>query len=206
MDYEEVKSIADIFSGTYSRLTDGLNHITLKNGWQVLADLEYSSFIVESKPSELLEFEGRICPSNIYRQDGQEYFLCACGKKHITNLTIMAYEHQNFEYILLGSECIKTAVKFLERIEGIEDFKEKVSQWLYYIKEEEKKIKNKKCVACGKYKVKKNYKYKNEARFKWCNDCCSGGQVRCITCNEFRIFKNDWKGNPMLQCSRCYFA
>ncbi len=203
---EEIKEIADIFAGTYCRLTDGLNHITLKNGWQVLADMEYSSFVNESKPSELMEFEGRICPSNIYNRDGEEYFMCACGKKHIHNLAIMSYPHNDFEYIILGSECVHTAKKYLKEIEGIENFKEKVDKWLYYIKEEQKKIKNKKCIACDKYKVRRNFVYKNPARNLWCNECCSGGQVKCIKCNDFRLYKDDWKGNPMRYCQRCYFS
>ena len=144
--------------------------------------------------------------ANYCKQEGDSYFLCACGKKHITNLALFEYKTENFEYIILGSECIKSADKFLKRIEHIDDFKEKVSQWLFTIKEEERKIKYKKCIACPKYAIAKDYEYKNSARKLWCKDCCSGGQIKCIQCGDWRLYTNDWKGNPMRFCAKCYYS
>lgn len=206
MTKSEIKTIAEATAGLYNRLSRGLEKITKKNGWIVLSELEYVDFLHLSDPNHLEEMEGRICPSNYVKQDGDNYFMCACGKKHISNLALFEYKTKDFEYIILGSECIKSADKFLQRVGDIDNFQEKVKKWLFTIKEEERKLKYNKCIACPKYAVAKNYEYKNPARKLWCKDCCSGGQIKCIQCGSWRLYAPDYRGKPMKYCISCYYS
>ena len=204
---QEVKTIANATAGLYTRLTDGLRHITYRDGWEVLADLDFSSYIEEKDPDQLMEMEGRICPINICEDTDGKFFRCACGKKHISRLSIMEYKKSpNWEYLILGSECINTLEKYVKDLEGIDNIKEKINKWVKEIKEEVKKIKYKKCIACEEYKISRTTNYKNPARNHWCNNCSSAGKVRCVSCKNFRFFELDWKGNPKKYCRHCYFS
>ena len=166
----EIKQLAEATASLYTRLTDGLNHITLKNGWIVLLEMKQISYIHANSPAELLDFNN-LCPYNIGEDQKGKFFKCACGKKHISKLSIMEYKGEDFEYILIGSECINTLNNFTANISGIDNLKEKFMEWSLYIKEEEHKINFKECVCCKKYKVNKKYDYKKEHRKYWCNDC-----------------------------------
>jgi len=204
---EEIKTIANATVGLYTRLTDGLHHITDKNGWQVLADLEFSSYLELDDPDQLMEMEGRICPINIQQDVEGKYFQCACGKKHIKRLSIMEYKKaKDWEYLVLGSECISTLEKYTKELEGIDNIKKKIKLWLEDIKDEVKKLRYKKCISCNEYKVSRTTNYKNPARHFWCNNCSSAGKVKCVTCGDYRFFNLDWKKQPMKYCRSCYFS
>ena len=191
----------------HTKLTDGLEDICDENGWMVLAKSEIACYLCESSPTDILEMEGAICPYNTCKdKEGKEIFRCACGKKKIQRLSFIEVEGQPFRYIIIGSCCIVKVAKFLKKIEGVEDLLEKLEIWIEYIKEEEEKTTKKPCLACGKHKISKTTKYKKLQRKYWCNDCSSGGSVKCITCNEFRVFQLDYLGKPMKYCRTCFFT
>jgi len=206
MTNNEIVEIAKATSEVYTRLTRGLEHITGKNGWMVLFEMELASYVKAKTPDDLLEMEGRVCKDNLAEDEQGKYFKCACGKNHIHRLTFMEYDHPDFEYIILGAECIKTTDDFMAKISGIENFKEKVKKWYKYIKDEERKLTHNACIACGKYDIQKKYKYKKEWRNLWCRDCCIYDRVKCVCCGDYRDFKKDWKGNAMRYCPPCYFS
>tara|TARA_R110002153_G_scaffold37336_1_gene109607 strand:+ start:2850 stop:3530 length:681 start_codon:yes stop_codon:yes gene_type:complete len=208
---EETEKIKDILNKLYTRLTKGLKYITGKNGWEALLDMDYNRFMYCDNASKLIN--KKICPNNFKKINGEWTIVCACGKEHINHLSIMDYpisiqnvnnptEHYN--HIILGSSCIKTTFKYLEEIEGIDDFKYKVKNWVEKIKEEEKKLRCKKCISCKEYKVSKTTKYKNPSNYLWCKDCASGGSVKCIECGRWRKYIKDWKGEPMKICLSCW--
>ncbi len=192
----------------YTRLIGGLKGLTGINGWEVLYKLEYISFENCDSPEDLKSFGG-ICPFNIVKKDNENYFRCVCGKPHIKNLTIMKYPAKTWDYCILGSDCVESTIKYLEDLDDIHDIEnlyDKLSVWYKEINNEKKKLTHKKCVSCKEYNVNKTTKYKNPARFYWCNKCCGGDMVCCINCKKDRVFQLDWKNKPMLYCRNCYFS
>ena len=189
----------------YTRLVNGLKNNTGKNGWEVLVDMKYIDFASCEDPDDFNSYE-RICPANIKVNGGTKYFQCICGKPHIKNLTLMEYKCDEWDYMIVGSNCIEGTYKFIKDIQDIDNLKEKMSIWIKEINTEKRKQKYKKCVSCGEYRVSKMTDYKNPARKYWCNNCCGGDCVNCIKCGRDRVFQYDWRGKPMLLCRPCYFA
>jgi hypothetical protein len=210
----EISQISKAIGEVYTRLTNGLQEITGKNGWEVLYDMGFSTYLECETVDDLMEMEGDICPYNIQNGINGKVFVCACGKKHIQKLSVMEYRCQkpnpqkkDFKYIIIGSKCIHTLTKFVKDIEDIDDFKKKIFDWELVIKEEERKHRNNKCVCCGKYNIQKNYKYKKEQRKFWCRDCCSGDYVKCVKCKKFRLYqKTSYDNKPMKFCPPCWFG
>ena len=199
------EKITEATSKLYSRLTDSLKRNTPStNGWTALLDMEYYRYI-EAKNVEQLEEEFTTAALHPYNTCG-ETINCICGKSHINRISIMEFPNrgQTWKYLLLGSECIETTKEFLKDLEGVEEVYDKLKVWSDTCKEEKKRYSHHKCIACDNYGVKKDYKYKNEARKLWCKNCCYGGRVKCINCDTMRVFMKDFKGDPMRLCYSCY--
>lgn len=201
INMDEIETIKEATDSVYTRLTAGLGAITNNNGWIVLSQLKLLQYLEIKKEDDLTEvpLDG-LCPNNIE----DDKVKCICGKTHLKKLAIMSYKYDDWDKLILGSECIKTTMDFIAKLEGIPHLKAKLKFWIKTIKEGEKKYKCIDCIGCGEKKVKKDYHYKNEARNLWCKDCCYGGRVKCSTCPKFRVYLKDWKGIPMKQCYSCY--
>ena len=190
----DIDKIALEQSKTYPNLIKGLKKITNKNGFLVLSQLVIDSYIQVENVSEL--------------NSDREILMCACGKKHIKNLTLMKYkEEPSFDLIILGSECINTMLKFVNKIEDIHLFRTLIENWGIYIEKEARKYKWNSCFYCEKWNVSKTTKYKKEHRKYWCLDCAGiGGKVKCVDCGFLRHFtKSPTTKEYMLYCSRCFY-
>lgn len=201
------EKITEATSKLYSRLTDSLKRNTPStNGWTALLDMEYHRYI-EAKNLDKLEEEFSTIALHPHNICGQT-INCICGKSHINRISIMKFPNmgQYWKFVLLGSECIETTKEFLKDLEGVEEIYDKLKVWSDTCKEEKKKYSHSKCIACDNYGIKKDYKYKNEARKLWCKNCCYGGRVKCINCDTMRVFMTDYKGNPMRLCYSCYMS
>ncbi len=201
----EKEKVLNATKKLYTKLIRGLRCLTGNNGWGVLLDMEYVDYEKCTKPSNFQHL-GNICPYNIVNRDGEDYFQCVCGKPHIHNLAIMKYKCKEWDYMILGSDCIEGTLKFIKEVEGIDNLKDKMSVWCKDIEKGKRKITHKQCVSCKKYRVNRKTNYKNPARNYWCNDCCGGSCVNCIQCGKDRVFQYDYKGTPMLYCRDCYFS
>tara|TARA_R110002167_G_scaffold30647_2_gene101261 strand:+ start:1585 stop:2304 length:720 start_codon:yes stop_codon:yes gene_type:complete len=207
---QTVEQLAEATSNMYMPLVKGLKRITGENGWFVLNDMTYNSYAEKQLPLGVQKFD--VCPLNFIKSNSSaEEYVCACGKPHISKLTIMDYDHIydgiQYQYIILGSECIQTTAKFLLQINGITDFKKKINMWSSIIKKEARKYKFNSCFCCETRAVSKTTLYKKKQRKYWCKDCCSlGGKVKCIECGYLRFYMiSPTTREPMLYCRDCFY-
>jgi len=208
----ELDIINEICGNVYSRLVKGIKESTGINGWEVLYDMDYHQYVESETPSELGLLEKFVSKSNI-RNDptkAENHLVCICGKEHIKKCSIMKYNHisegEEKDYIILGSQCINTLNDFIAEVStaNIPNFKDKIKDWVIRIKKGELKYTKKKCVACKERKITRGKIYVNEARQKWCVNCCSGNKVKCVECPNWRTYMKDWRGKPMKLCYSCY--
>jgi len=212
---KDLDIIALAQSKTYPKLIQGLENITGRNGFLVLSEMIIDSYLQVENPNTLtshIETMGKVlCPANIEDSEYLEntkVLKCACGKKHIKNLTLMKYgQSGNFDLIILGSECINTMLKFVGKIPDLHLFNHLITNWSIYIKREARKYKWNSCFACDRWNISKTTKYKKEHRKYWCLDCAGiGGKVKCIECGFLRHFtKSPTTKEYMLYCSRCFY-
>ena len=137
--------------------------ITNVKGYLVLADLEYIKYAENSIPIDIPTHD--ICEENFGTNDqGEDTYLCACGKPHIKKLSIVKYDNPklDFKYIILGTECIKTTIEFLHKTGEIHHLKTKMMCWYGRIIEEGRKYKNNACFSCEEYNIPKKTDYKKE--------------------------------------------
>ncbi len=206
---EGVSLVALANSNTYKRLSNGLRQHCGKEGFEVLMEILYKEFerLEEGDSITDLKTKYNLCEGNIkINPEGGESIKCMCGKAHILNLNIFEYQHENFDHLILGSSCIEHLSMYDTIREQFPELYQKLKEWVEIIKTETQKIENKQCVMCKKYKVRKNYKYKNEARNYWCKDCVYSDYVKCVDCGRYRKYGwSQYYKKPLYQCHKCYF-
>ncbi len=205
---QEINILAEASTKLYNRLLWGLEKITNVKGYLVLPDLEYVKYSENDIPIDIPTHD--ICKENFGTNDqGEDTYLCACGKPHIKKLSIVKYDNPklDFKYIILGTECIKTTIDFLHKTGEIHHLKTKLLCWYSNIMSESKKYKNNACFSCGEYNIPKKTDYKKEYKKYWCKKCVGlGGKVKCISCGKLRFYMDSpTTKQPMLYCRDCFY-